>query len=331
MKFGFPIPNCREGRDNLTAFAGPKEIIKIAQMCERLGYDVLWGNDFINPLPAMRKAYSPPPNWYEVITTFASLSVLTERVKLGIGLIVVPFREPVLLAKQVATLDAFSNGRVLLGMGLGGIRDEFVSIRTKEAKAHRGRMLDEGLEAVTLLLNQPEASFKGEYYEFTDVALYPKPVQKPLPIYIAGHAEATPQRIARWAKGWLVSYPSIESLRHRWEELRAILEGVQRDPSEIDVTVSWGMSLARTHEAAVERFKKSLQGTRIRSEEWLANNNLIGTPAEVAERILQFEREGATHCIPLHIAADTFPELEEQAQMFGEEVIPSVRGPAPTV
>ena len=325
MKFGFPIPNCREGRDNLPAFAGPKEIIKIAQMCERLGFDALWGNDFINPAPPLRKAYSSPPNWYEVITTFASLAVLTERVKLGIGLIVMPFREPVMLAKQVATLDAFSNGRVLLGIGLGGIRDEFISIRTKEAKAHRGRMLDEGLEAVTLLLNQSEASFKGRYYEFQDVALYPKPTQDPLPIYIAGHSETTPQRVAKWAHGWMVSYPSVEDLRHRWEELRTVLDSEGRDSTEIDVTVSWGMSLGRTREAAMERFKNSFQGKRIRSEEWLANNNLIGTPAEVAERILEFEREGATHCIPLHIAADTFPELEEQAQMFGEEVIPAVK------
>ena len=324
MKFGFPIPNCREGRDNLTAFAGPKEIIKIAQMCERLGFDALWGNDFINPPPALRKAYSSPPNWYEVITTFASLAVLTERVKLGIGVIVMPFRDPVILAKQILTLDAFSNGRVLFGMGLGG-RDEFVSIRTKDAKAHRGHMLDESLEAVTLLLNQPGASFKGKYYEFQDVALYPRPAQNPLPIYIAGHGETTPQRIAKYAHGWMVSYPSVENLRHQWEELRTVLDSEGRDPSEIDVTVSWGMSLARTREAAIERYKNSLQGKRIRSEEWLANNNLIGTPAEVAERILQFEREGATHCIPLHIAADTFPELEEQVQMFGEEVIPTVK------
>ncbi len=325
MKFGFAIPTCREGRDNLSAFAGPKEIIKLTQMCERLGFDSVWSNDFINPPPAMRKAFGPPPNWYEVITSFASLAVLTERIKLGIGVIVMPFREPVLLAKQVATLDAFSNGRTLLGMGVGGSRDEFVSIRTKEAKAHRGTMLDEGLEAVTLLLNQPEASFEGKYYEFRDVALYPKPVQKPLPIYIAGHSEETPHRVAKWAHGWLVSYPSTENLRHRWEELKPILEQEGRDPSEIDVTVSWGVSLAQTREAAIERYRKSLQGKRIRSEEWLMNNNLVGTPAEVAERLLQFEKEGATHCIALHIAADTFPELEEQAQIFGEEVIPLCR------
>ena len=161
MRFGFPIPNCREGRDNLTGFVGAEEIVRLSQECERLGYDTVWANDFINPPRASRERFDPPPSWYEVFTSLCAVAVKTEKITLGVGLIVMPFREPVILAKQAITLDHFSNGRLLLGLGLGGSRDEFVSIKPKEARAHRGKMLDEGLEAVARLLTQTEASLRA--------------------------------------------------------------------------------------------------------------------------------------------------------------------------
>lgn len=325
MRFGFPVPTCREGRDNLTGFVKPKDIIKLSQECERLGFYAIWGNDFINPPKASLKKFNPPPAWYEIVTSFAAIAVVTQKIKLGIGVIVMPFREPIILTKQVMTVDHFSNGRVLFGLGLGGSRDEFLSLQPKMAKAHRGNMLDEGLEAVKRLLNDTNASFDGQYYAFKEVSLYPRAVQKPLPIYVAGHGDTTPDRIAKYAQGWLVSYPSLDDFPHRWKEVEEAMDKEKRSMSELDVVVSWGMSLAKTREKALERFKKSLQGGKERPADWYSKNNLIGSPAEVAEFISGFEKAGATHCIPLHIAADTMPEIEEQLHMFAEEVMPLVK------
>ncbi len=330
MKFGFPIPTCREARDNLTGIVNPKDIIKISQDCERLGIDSIWGNDFINPPKSTLEKFNPPPSWYEIITSFAAVAMMTERIKLGLGLIVMPVREPVILAKQIITLDHFSNGRVLLGLGLGGDREVFVSIKPKEAKAYRGRMLDEGLESVNRLLTQTRASFDGEYYAFTDVSLYPRPVQNPIPIYISGHSESTPQRIAKYAHGWLVSYPSLESFKELWHGVEEAMEKEGRSMSELDITISWGMRLAKSRKEAIEQFNNSVQGGLPRPEEWYRSpfppeNNLLGTPAEVAEYIIGFEMAGATHCVPIHVAADTLPELEEQMHIYAEEVIPIVK------
>ncbi len=325
MKFGFPIPTSREGRDNLTGFIGPKEIIKISKECECLGFDAIWANDFINPPKSSLEKFDPPPSWYEIITCFAAISTATERIELGLGLIVMPFREPVILAKQIITLDHFSNGRVLLGIGLGGPRDEFVSIKPKQAKAHRGRILDEGFESMARLLTQTGASFDGEHYAFTDISLHPRPIQNPIPIYISGHSESTPQRIAKYASGWLVSYPSIASFKEFRNHVEEAMEKEGRSISELDITTSWGMRLAKTRKEALEQFNNSLQGGKPRPEEWYRNNNLIGTPAEVAEFIINFEKAGATHCAPLHIAADTLPEIEEQMHIYAEEVMPIVR------
>ena len=325
MKFGFPIPTCREGRDNLTGFIGPHEIIDLSQRCEKLGFDSVWANDFINPSKSSLEKFSPPPNWYEILTTLSAVAVKTETIKLGVGLIVMPFREPVILAKQAITLDHFSNGRLLLGLGLGGIREEFISIKPKEAKAHRGNMLDEGLESVTKLLTETSASFEGEYYAYKDISLYPRPVQNPIPIYISGHSKTTPQRIAKHAHGWLVSYPSLKSFKEFSREVEEVMDKEGRSMSELDITTTWGMRLGKSRKEALDQFKNSMQGGKPRDENWYFDNNLIGTPEEVAEFIINFEMAGANHCSPIHIAADTMPEIEEQLHILAEEVIPIVK------
>ena len=183
----------------------------------------------------------------------------TERIKLGVAVIVMPFREPVVLAKQAITLDHFSNGRLLLGIGLGDSRAEFVSIKPREAKAHRGRMLDEGLEAVSRLLSEPESSYDGENYAHDGVIFFPRPVQDPLPIYIAGHSPTTPQRIARHAHGWLVSYPSLESFKADRLVVEEAMHAQGRTMSELDITTTWGMRLDRTREKALSNYKNSVQ------------------------------------------------------------------------
>ena len=331
MKFGFPIPNCREGRDNLTGHIGPQDLIELAQECERQGFDAGWANDYLTVPKPTAERFDPPPSWYESMLSLCAIAVKTERIELGVAIIVMPFREPVLLAKQAITLDHFSKGRLLLGIGLGDSREEFLSIKPKEAKAHRGRMLDQGLEAVSRLLSKPESSFEGEDYAYSGVIFHPRPIQNPLPIYISGHSRTTPPRVAKHAKGWLVSFPSLASFKEDWRLVEEAMSERGRAMSELDVTTTWGMRLDKTREKALSYYKQSCQeklktsGPKERSESWYRENNLIGTPQDVAEFLIGFKNAGATHIVPLHIAADTLPEIRDQLQLFAEEVIPLVR------
>ena len=326
MKFDIEIPTSREEVFVPHPFAGPPEIVQIIQMAERLGYNAVWGTDFVTPTKGMGIPGIQSPNWYEILISLAYAAAVTDRIKLGTGVILVPYRDPIILAKQSATLDQFSGGRLLLGLGLGS-REEFEAIRPRERKAHRGKMMDEKLEALQLLLShdEGEVSFKGQYVEFQGVNLHPKPVQNPLPIYVPGKTPDALRRVARWGLGFMIRATNV---RERIDALQPPLEEYGRDLSQIDVTAEASLSLARTHNAAIDHFQNSRLGYRLKRGQdigQLVSDNWIGTPEEVSEKINKTKEEGITHFLALHIADDTVEEMMEQMQMFAEEVIPLVK------
>ncbi len=296
----------------------------LARMVEKLGFYSVWGTDFTTPTPSMRIRDSEAPNFYELLITLSYVAASTERIRLGAGAVVLPHRDPVLLAKQVATLDVFSGGGFLLGTGIGHNRDELEAIRPKESRWHRGKMLLESLEALHFLFTQDNVSFKGEYYEFEGVSLNPKPAQRPFPIYISGKSPDVPKRIARWGSGWLLSRMQERGVGERIETLRSALREVGRDVSEIDLAITRGVSIAKTHEEAVRRYEKSRLSERTvgSTMERVMQQNLIGTPEEVVEQAGKLEGDGINHLIAQDFAVNTFEELVEQIQMFGGEVLP---------
>ncbi len=204
IKFDTAIPNCREGVFFPVPFAGPEEILTAAVRAEALGYHAVWAIDFIVPTPDYPIPDTARPDWYEPFVSLAACAMRTERIKLGVGVILVPFRDPVIMAKQVATLDRFRGGRLLLGVGLGAYRQEFEAVMPRMAKAHRGKMFDEYLEVFRLLLGEGAVSFEGEYAAVRGVELFPKPVQSPVPLYFPGKTPTTFARVARWGDGLLV-------------------------------------------------------------------------------------------------------------------------------
>src|ERR1043165_793299 len=127
MRFSIQLPTCTEGLVNPIPFARPEDFVRLAQAAERLGDDAGWGNDHITAAPYVRTKWPDPPNFYEVLMTLATVGAHTRRVQLGTAVLALPLRDPVLLAKQVATLDRFTGGRVLLGVGIGAYREEFTA------------------------------------------------------------------------------------------------------------------------------------------------------------------------------------------------------------
>ncbi len=325
MRISIAVPTGEEGVYTPVPFARPKDILGIAQTAEKLGFYAVWGLDFITPGLSMGIKEGEVPNWYEVLISLACVSSLTERIRLGTGVLVLPQREPILLAKQMATLDHFSGGRAILGVGVGSHRDEFEAMFPRLKKADRSAMMKEQLEALNLLLSQEEASFKGKYVEFEGVSLNPKPVQKPFPIYLAGNHPDTASRVAKWCSGWIMSVStSVEGVSERIERLKRLLGEQGRDLSEVDLTAVSVLSVDKSHDAAVDRFKNSRVVKRAKGQdvEGFVSRNMIGTPDEIVEKLHKLERQGVTHVLMANRANRTFKEMEEQTRMVGEQVIP---------
>ena len=156
MKYDMEIPTSREAVFVPIPFAGPQEIVKIVQDAEKLGYHTVWGTDFMTLAPGVAPVEDPdPPNWYELIVSLSYLAAVTDKIVLGTGVVLLPYRDPIILARQITTLDHFSNGRVALGIGLGN-RAEYEMIQPRMRRVHRGRMLDEKMEALHRLLGHSE-------------------------------------------------------------------------------------------------------------------------------------------------------------------------------
>ena len=155
LTFGVGFPSCREGTAYPPGFVRPKELAPLAQLVERLGYHSLWSNDHLTTPRVMRGYLEGRPSFYEPIVTYAALANVTERLRLAFSVIVLPNRDPVLLAKQIATLDQLTDGRVQLAVGIGSDRDEFEAVRPDLKGAHRGVLLDERIQALRRLFSEP--------------------------------------------------------------------------------------------------------------------------------------------------------------------------------
>lgn len=326
MKFGIGIPTCREGLSLPAPFANLSQVIKLTKMAEKLGYDSVWADDHIMVTPGMKLPYKEAPNWYDPLISLAGCAMVTKRIQLCAGVICLPFRTPIILAKQAATLDVLSNGRFGMGWGLG--RKDELEHFSGGASIHRGHLADEQMESMYLLLTQDKVTYKGKYVQFHDVALYPKPVQRPPGIYIAGEAEDTPNRVAQYATGELMSLlSSSRPVPERIGRLAVALREHGRDLSDIDKTAVIVQCLAKTHEEAVAKFQRSQIGSHVSNDrlDKVLADNCIGTPEEVLSKIARVRGFGIDHYTTQHYAVQSFQDLEEQVQMFAEEVMPKVR------
>lgn len=313
-------------------FADPDDSIRIAIEAERLGYHSVWGNDHITPPQYVREAYDRPPNWYEVLITLSFVGAATERIGLGTAVLVVPMREPVLLAKQVATLDQFSKGRLILGVGVGAYREEFEALRPGMADAQRGTMLTEGLQAMRKLFEEENASMQGETVHFENIRMFPKPYQKPFPLYVGGNHTNSKKRAALYGNGWMGASLPPEGIAEGAQQVARFAEEAGRDPSEIEIAPQVMVCMAPTHEEALRRFKESvmyehlftLRGTTMRGQDMdrLVDCNLIGSPEEVIDRVGRFRDAGVTLLPTMSFISPTVDATIEDINIFAETVMP---------
>jgi probable F420-dependent oxidoreductase len=336
VRVSVQLPTCTEGLVNPVPFATPADFIRLARTAEELGYDGVWGNDHITAAAYVRAKWRDPPSFYEVLITLAAVSAHTARLHLGTAVIALPLRDPVLLAKQVATLDHFTGGRVILGVGLGAYREEFQAQWPRRANARRGELLDEALAALRQLFSEREASFSGRHITFEKVALAPKPLQRPFPIYVGGHNEQAVARAARLGQGWLPGWRPFEEVLARTALLRRLTAEAGRNAKDVEAAVQFTVMLGRTPDEARARYRKT---GMVQHRQSLAHsgrdpalaeaNNLIGSPAEVLDKLAWLAGAGVDHLCALQFPHDSVTEMLEQMEWFARDVVAAFRRPAP--
>src|SRR5262249_2753770 len=212
MKFGVWIPNCRH-------LATPESIRDTAVRAEALGYDSVWVSDHVvvphaNVLNFGETVFDP-------LVTLGVIAGATKRVQLGTTVLIVPYRNAVVTAKMVSTLDALSGGRVVLGIGAGWVEEESTMLGVPFAE--RGPMTDEYLAAMRGWWPSLAPAFNGKSTQFSDLHFEPKPLQKPHPpIWVGGHARASLRRTAEIGAAWHPINRSVQELRAGQAELREL-------------------------------------------------------------------------------------------------------------
>lgn len=212
MEFGVCLPNFPFGvqpsRDNIVA---------VAQAAERLGYASLWVSDHVL-VSRDKPRYG---NLYEALTTLAYVAGLTHRIRLGTSVLVLPQRNAILAAKQIATLDNLSGGRLIVGLGVGWMEDEFGRLGADFRR--RGRHLNEAMRLMQILWQADEPEFDGEFYRFNQVLFGPQPAQPAgPPLWVGGASQAALQRVARLGHGWHADDSPLDQLQASSARLRQL-------------------------------------------------------------------------------------------------------------
>jgi probable F420-dependent oxidoreductase len=293
MRYGICLPN-------FTSLASPETIDAAASVAERLGWDSVWTTDHVL-VDTSDEAADYRTN-FDAIQTLAWVGARYPTVKLGTSVIVVPQRNAVVLAKELATLDALSGGRVIAGIGIGWSEREFANLGMSDRFHVRGAYLEETVQLWRHLWSGSAEAFNGRFHELSDYAFGPLPVQGPgLPIWIGGRADVALERAARIADGYHSSAASPEAIDRRVATIRAGAESAERPMPVLS---------ARVRVA----FDEPLRSAEPRTYA------LRGSADDIRAEIAKFEAVGL-ELLALFFEEDTAEGIVAAAERFDHEVI----------
>src|SRR3972149_2166495 len=270
----------------------------MTSVAEEAGFDSLWVGDRI-----LRARF-------EALITLAAVASRTERVKLGTGTLLLPLRNPLLVAQMVAALDHASNGRVIIGISPGGedAKSEFEACGVPFEK--RGKRLDESVEVLKLLWTGNNVNFSGDFYNLSNVTLDPKPVQKPYPgIWIGGASDLTFKRVAEKANGWLPFDVPPEEYGNCWNKISDIANKIGRNMSEIHPSVYLYTNLeVNIHERGFggEFYLGGLHESTLSTH---GRQQIYTKPEELLKKIDQYSDIGVRTLILRFAASDPMGQL----------------------
>ena len=236
--------------------------VELAQALEERGFESLWIGEHTH-IPASRKTPYPlggelPRVYVDMMDPFVALgaaAAVTKKLKIGTGVCLVNQRDVITLAKEVATLDILSEGRVLFGIGGGWNQEEMENHGTPFE--HRFRILREKIEALKTLWMDDESTYEGRYVSFDRVWMYPKPIQKPYPPILGGFfSESGRKRVVRYCDGWMPNFAAMEDadIATAFASLRQQMDEAGRDPASLSLGM-WTLPDEMPTEAKLEAFR----------------------------------------------------------------------------
>lgn len=304
VRIGYKLPNCG-GVLCPPEWATVETIDAVARLAVGFGFDSLWLHDHL--LTPAELSHLDRPAAYEPIVLATHLGALFPQVEIGVATLLLPLRDPVVLAKQLVTTDALLDGRFIAGLGAGRYASEFTAFGST-AFGRRGAVVGEHLEILRRLLSQPEATFAGEFRSVSGAAMWPKPPAGRPRLWVAGQVPAALRRAARYGDGWIGASISAEEVETARGSLLATLQETGRDPSGFTLAVSLTVDpVGAGGREALHTHRQSIGGT---------------TP-EIVERLLEYVSAGASHFM-LTFPAATVDELEQMMRWFITEVRPQL-------
>ncbi len=247
-------------------------MIACARKAEEVGLESLWTfehaivpNDYTSKYPYSgdgKMGVTPETNFVDPLIALAAVAQATQRVRLGTGVNILPQTNPLLLAKQAASLDFVSGGRFMLGVGIGWLREEYDAMGTPFER--RGARFDDYIAAMRKVWSGDTVEHESEHLHWSGFKSHPVPLQKPFPVVIGGSKGKAFQRIARYGEGWFAPTISAEQIAPMLERLAKACAEVGRDPDDVEISAMWipamGLdSLRRYEDLGVARLIVPLQ------------------------------------------------------------------------
>ena len=227
--------------------ADPAVIGAVARVADATGFSTLWSGEHVvmvdrpdSPYPYApdgRIAVPSDADWLDPLVTLTYAAALTSRIRIATGILLLPEHNPVLVAKQAASLDVISGGRFVLGVGIGWSSEEFAALGIPfRGRARRNR---EYVEVMRTLWSDDHCSYEGEFVNFEGVRCYPKPFRdRRIPVVLGGNSDAALERIAAYGDGWYGFYLSVDEIPERIEALTRRCQQRGRDPTSLEIAVS---------------------------------------------------------------------------------------------
>jgi len=317
LRFGVRLPTSGP-------FGTRENVLRVAARAEQLGYDGIWTNDHLSwthemlshfgagSIEAIREGQDP--NFYESLTTLAVVGGSHPRLDLGIAGLVIPLRDPRLLAKQIATVgDLLGPERLTVAVAIGNIPNDFEVLGVPWQR--RGKITTDNLAALRAILDGPQpVAFESNSLSFSGGVFYPRP--RGIKIWVTGGKDAPIDRIARYGDGWLTGNATPEEYREMLTRIRAAATEIGRDTSDFGAGYEMFVSVATSRDAAIDVVRKSIL-RRYPSLERGLEACAVGTPDDIVARLREFADAGV-RSFELKFIAHTPEQMEDMMALLAE-------------
>ena len=291
-------------------FSGGNAFWRWVGVCEASGIDSIWQTDrLVSRQPIL-----------ECITTMAALAGATKRLKFGMNVASVGLRDPLLLAKQCATIDVLSDGRILPAFGVGNSRAPEWAATSLNTKG-RGKRTNEGLEIISKLWSESSVDFDGEYYQYRSASIEPKPIQKNMPLWIGGSSDAAIRRTARFGTGWQAAFESPKEIPEILDSIKAALVRENRRIADDHYGAAFAYRFGSRSDPSVARASKFYRERLGRDP---ITTFVVGDGSDILARIADYIDAGVSKFI-LRPIGNGDAEILDQTRLLIDQVLPRLK------